>query len=100
MVTAFEPVNDCVKVSLICEARDSSLQKVMFLSSLLCFASIVNWCCLTDESASAFNSIQDGEEGLPKASDHTSFFPVTSTNVEFSPQNFLTLSFNPFAMPV
>ena len=28
---------------------------------------------------------------------HTSFFPVTSTNVRVSPQNFLTFSFNPFA---
>ena len=27
----------------------------------------------------------------------TSFFPVTSTNVGISPQNFLTFSFNPFA---
>ena len=27
----------------------------------------------------------------------TSFFPVTSSNVEFSPPNFLTFSFNPFA---
>ena len=27
----------------------------------------------------------------------TSFPPVTSTNVGFSPQNFLTFSFNPFA---
>ena len=27
----------------------------------------------------------------------TSFFPVTSTNVGFGPQNFLTFSFNPFA---
>ena len=27
----------------------------------------------------------------------TSFSPVTSTNVEFGPQNILTFSFNPFA---
>ena len=27
----------------------------------------------------------------------TSFSPVTSTNVGFGPQNFLTFSFNPFA---
>ena len=27
----------------------------------------------------------------------TSFFSVTSTNIEFDPQNFLTFSFNPFA---
>ena len=27
----------------------------------------------------------------------TSFSPVTSTNVRFGPQNFLTFSFNPFA---
>ena len=26
----------------------------------------------------------------------TSFSPVTSTNVGFNPQNFLTFSFNPF----
>ena len=26
----------------------------------------------------------------------TGFFPVTSTNVELSSQNFLTFSFNPF----
>ena len=31
----------------------------------------------------------------------TSFFPVTSTNIGISPQNFLTFSFNnPFAMLV
>ena len=33
-----------------------------------------------------------GQKGLP-----TSFSPVTSTNVRFGPQNFLTFSFNPFA---
>ena len=27
----------------------------------------------------------------------TSFFPVSSTNVEISPQNFSTFSFNPFS---
>ena len=30
----------------------------------------------------------------------TSFSPVTSTNVGISPQNFLTFSFNPFAIQV
>ena len=30
----------------------------------------------------------------------TSFSPVTSTNVNFGPQNFLTFSFHPFATPV
>ena len=34
-----------------------------------------------------------GEQKVPR----TSFSPVTSTNVEISPQNFLTFSFNPFA---
>ena len=40
------------------------------------------------------NPIQDGggKKALP-----TSFSPVTSTNVGFGPQNFLTFSFNPFA---
>ena len=41
-----------------------------------------------------FNPIQDGGGGqkapLPV------FSPVTSTNVEIRPQNFLTFSFNPF----
>ena len=40
------------------------------------------------------NPIEDGgEKRLPP----TSFSPVTSTNVGFGPQNFLTFSFNPFA---
>ena len=34
--------------------------------------------------------------GGEKKSPPTSFFPVTSTNVEFGPQNFLTFSFKPF----
>ena len=43
------------------------------------------------------NPIQDGggeggQKGYP-----TSFSPVTFTNVEISPKNFLTFSFNPFA---
>ena len=33
-----------------------------------------------------------GQKGL-----HSSFSPVTSTNVRISPQNFLIFSFNPFA---
>ena len=45
------------------------------------------------------NPIQDRgggwQKGLP-----TSFSPVTSTNVELSPQNFLTFSFNTFATVV
>ena len=40
------------------------------------------------------NPIQDGggQKGPP-----ASFSPVTSTNIGFGPQNFLTFSFNPFA---
>ena len=44
------------------------------------------------------NPMQDGGEwqkGPP-----TSFFPVTSTKVELSPQNFLTVSFNTLATVV
>ena len=41
------------------------------------------------------NPIQDGG-GVKKAT-RTRFSPVTSTNVPISPQNFLTLRFNPFA---
>ena len=40
------------------------------------------------------NPIQD--VGVKKAT-RTRFSPVTSTNVRISPQNFLTLRFNPFA---
>ena len=40
----------------------------------------------------SINPIQDGGEGPA-----TSFSPVTSTKVEFDPQNVLTFSFNPFA---
>ena len=36
---------------------DSTLRKAMFLSSLFRSASIVIWYCLTDESASGFNSL-------------------------------------------
>ena len=35
---------------------------------------------------------EQGQEGLP-----TSFLPATSTNVETSPQNLLTFSFESFA---
>ena len=41
-----------------------------------------------------FNPIQDGR--VQKAPT-INFSPVTSTNVGFSPQNFLTFSFNPFS---
>ena len=35
-----------------------------------------------------------------KKASPASFSSVTSANVEFSPQNFRTFSFNPFATPV
>ena len=41
-----------------------------------------------------FNPIQDGRGG--KKAPPTSFSPVTSKNVRFGPQNFLTFIFNPF----
>ena len=45
------------------------------------------------------NPIPDnrGEGGGQQKGSPTSFFPVTSTNVEINPKNFLTFSFNPFA---
>ena len=46
------------------------------------------------------NPIQDGGGGggrPHKKATRTRFSPVTSTNVPISPQNFLTLRFNPFA---
>ena len=45
------------------------------------------------EILATFNPIQDRGKKAPLASCST----VTSTNVEISPQNFLTFSFNPFA---
>ena len=43
----------------------------------------------------SLNPVQDG--GRDKKAVCTHFFPVTSTNIEHSPQNFLTFNFNPFA---
>ena len=46
---------------------------------------------------SDFNPIQDGgREGGAKRPPPTSFSPVTSANVGFGSQNFLTFSFKPF----
>ena len=46
------------------------------------------------EQKQYFNPIQNGgTKSLPP----TSVSPVTSTNVEISPKNFLNFSFNPFA---
>ena len=46
-----------------------------------------------------FNPIPNGGGmgGGGKKASPTSFSPVTSTNVGFGPQNFLTFSFHPFA---
>ena len=49
-----------------------------------------------DESYSGWGRGGVGREQGPKKPP-ASFTPVTSTNVGNSPQNFLTLSFNPFA---
>ena len=46
------------------------------------------------------NPIQNMGRGGQKAPPHTSFSPVTSTNVGVSPKNFLTFSFKPFATVV
>ena len=45
-------------------------------------------------NSGVINPIQDGG-GAKKAP--YQFFPLTATNVEFGPQNFLTFSFNTFA---
>ena len=46
----------------------------------------------------AINPIQDEGMGAgAKRPPPTSFSPVTSTNVETSPKNFLTFSFHPFS---
>ena len=44
-----------------------------------------------------FSPIHDGGGGAKSPPPPTSFSPVTSTNVRFAPQKFLTFSFNPFA---
>ena len=46
------------------------------------------------------NPIQDGGGEGGKKALPTSFSPVTSTNVEFGPINFLTFSFTPFSILV
>ena len=51
---------------------------------------------MPDENFSIFNPIQDGGGGCKKAPS-TSFSSVTSANVEVSPRNFLTFSFNLFS---
>ena len=48
----------------------------------------------TNKEYSIFNPIQDGGK---TPSPPTSFYPVTSTNVNIGPQNFQTFSFNSFA---
>ena len=59
-------------------------------SSFLCFFAFIKMLMRFSD----INPIQDGGEAKrPPAS----FSPVTSTNVGFSPQNFLTFSFNSFA---
>ena len=50
---------------------------------------------LQAQASDLINPTQDGEAS--KKVPATSFSPVTSTNVEISPQNFLTFSFNLFA---
>ena len=50
------------------------------------------------ENEISFSPIEDEGGGAKRPP--TSFSPVASTNVGLSPQNFLTFSFNPFAMLV
>ena len=45
----------------------------------------------------SFPQPYSGWGGGGKKAPPTSFSPVTSTNVGFGPQNFLTFSFNPFS---
>ena len=45
----------------------------------------------------SFNPIQDRGGGRGAKRPPTSFSAATSANVEVSPRNFLTFSFNPFA---
>ena len=65
------------------------------------FSKVVRWHypCNNNKrgnvNSGVINPIQDG--GGAKSPPPTSFSPVTSTNVGFGSQNFLTFSFNPFA---
>ena len=63
-------------------------------TSLLCFMFLLYWALSV--LALSFNPNQDGGQKGPP----TSFSSVTSTNVGFGPQNFLTFSFNPFSTQV
>ena len=86
------------KIFLILQLRENSPH------SLLCLICSVVWRCsvkkvllrILQNSRNIFNPIQDGGGKKPPLPP-TSFSPVTSTNVGFGPQNFLTFSFNPFA---
>ena len=51
------------------------------------------WLFLNKQTEGANSPYSDGGSKRPLYH----FFPVTSTNVEISPKNFLPFSFNPFA---
>ena len=93
----------------------TNLLKINYLLSL--FASILgkqqefrrtlkeskkgNFCHNFVANKLSYNNLRDltlfRMGGRGQKSPHTSFSPVTSTNVRFGPQNFLTFNFNPFA---
>ena len=64
---------------------------IEYLDSVVC----VNLPYKEQDLFNIFNPIQD--DGGQKGTLPTKFFPVTSTKVEISLQNFQTFSFNPFS---
>ena len=70
-------------------------QEMIDVNQLLCETSLLlrKGRCLSAENILLLTLFRMGDQRtLP-----TSFSPVTPTNVEISPQKFLTFSFNPFA---
>ena len=61
------------------------------------FLSAIYFLCVLQRLVRNINPIRNGGEEEAKSPPSTSFSPVTSTNVGFGPQTFLTFSFNPFA---
>ena len=70
-------------------------QEMIDVNQLLCETSLLlkKGRCLSAENILLLTLFRMGGQKNPP----TSFSPVTPTNVEISPQKFLTFSFNPFA---
>ena len=79
----------------VCTSSNNSFEWIHFFMwciYILSFKLGKNWSSWSKAILTLFRMGGGGKKAPP-----TSFSPVTSTNVGFGPQNFLTFSFNPFA---